>query len=70
MDVDGDGLSEAGRAGVGPRVRGARVLHHEEAGRDVTLVGQHAHAAAGRVVRDDLNKKALHVERTLRSQCS
>ena len=50
MDVDGDCLPEAGGARVDARVRGPRVLHHQEGGRHVALVGDHADAAAGRVV--------------------
>ena len=55
VDVDGDGVAEAGRARVGAGVGGARVLHHEERGRHLgALVGHHGDAATGGVVRDYL----------------
>ena len=58
VNVDGDGVSEAGGARVCARVGGARVLHHEEGGRHlVALVRDHAHAAARRVVRDYLKQE-------------
>ena len=55
MDVDCDGVSEGGGAGVCSRVGGARVLHHQEGRRHLgALVRDHAHAPARGVVRDDL----------------
>ena len=57
MDVDGDGLSEAGRAGVGAGVAGARVLDDEVARRDLALLRDDTHATSRRVVRDYLEEK-------------
>ena len=59
--VYGDRLSEAGRARVDAGVGGPRVLHHQEAGRHVALVRDHAHAAARRVVRYYLKKEFIRV---------
>ena len=57
VDVDGDGLPQTRRARVGAGVGGPRVLHHQEGGGHLALLGDDAHAAAGGVVGNDLEKK-------------
>lgn len=54
MHVDRDGFPDAGRAGVGARVRWPGVLHHQEAGRHVALLRDDADATSRRIVGDDL----------------
>ena len=54
MHVDRDGLPDAGRARVGSRVRGPRVLHHQEAGGHVALLRDDADATSRGIVGNDL----------------
>ena len=54
MDINGDRLSYTGWARIDSGIAWLCMLDHQETGRHVALLSDHADATARRVIRDDL----------------